>query len=188
MEKLSLIIAEEQVELMTDSNFNEDDDCFADRDLFVNNFNHGFIVITQLKVFIESFINTILTLDEKYDKIDCSKNMYYKLEEICKMNNIDYTALTESTNWHTLKILSKVRNSMIHFNDSYIGHSGGIGAFVKNDVYLDGFFSKDNILDTIKCIKKLSEEICELLGYQINSKIDVFISDGLGDPVTYIYK
>ncbi|MBO5478690.1 MAG: hypothetical protein J6A04_03125 [Clostridia bacterium] len=54
MERIALDIAKEHTENMTNDNM--EDDVFLDENKLENNIKNGFIVITQLITFIESFL------------------------------------------------------------------------------------------------------------------------------------
>ena len=53
MERLSLEIAESHISNMTNNNY--EDDCFLKEQDLINNIKNGFVVITQLSCFFESF-------------------------------------------------------------------------------------------------------------------------------------
>lgn len=58
MEKLTLEIINEHILFMTDYNY--EFETFLSIDKLTNNMKNGFIIITQLNCFIESFLNTII--------------------------------------------------------------------------------------------------------------------------------
>lgn len=64
MERISLDIAKGHINYMTNDNM--EDDVFLDQQKLEINIKNGFIIITQLITFLESFLNTILNNCIKY--------------------------------------------------------------------------------------------------------------------------
>ena len=84
MERLSLEIAKEHVEMM-EENIQDSQICeFIDIDKMITNIKNGFVVITQLVTFIESFLNTIITtcMIEK-NELFLKMSIDEKVEIIC---------------------------------------------------------------------------------------------------------
>lgn len=75
MERISIDIAKEHLEKMTNDNM--EDDVFLDEDKLKNNIKNGFIIITQLITFIESYLNTILNTCVEYSGKDFLKVRNY---------------------------------------------------------------------------------------------------------------
>lgn len=65
MEKLSLIIAENHINNMTNNNY--EDDVFLDSKNLLINLENGFVALTQLNCYFESFLNTIINSCMNYD-------------------------------------------------------------------------------------------------------------------------
>ena len=66
MEKLSLTIAENHIAQMTDGTYDADD-CSLDMERLTGNIENGFVAITQLSCYFESFLNTIISTCMHYD-------------------------------------------------------------------------------------------------------------------------
>ena len=62
MEKLSLRIVEKHLPYMTDNNY--EDDCFLNIEELINNIENGFVIITQLSCYFESFLNTVINASD----------------------------------------------------------------------------------------------------------------------------
>ena len=67
MEKLSLTIVNNYLLYMTDNNY--EDDVFLKMDELTNNIENGFVIITQLSCFFESFLNTIINACIDYNAV-----------------------------------------------------------------------------------------------------------------------
>lgn len=65
MEKLSLTIVEKHISCMTNDNY--ENDCCLDMQKIINNIENGFVIITQLSCYFESFLNTIINACMNYD-------------------------------------------------------------------------------------------------------------------------
>ena len=74
MEKLSLEIAEENINKMSESNYQAELPEFVDADEFTKNLKYGYIVVTMLSSYIESSINTILREIINYSDENLLKN------------------------------------------------------------------------------------------------------------------
>ena len=69
LEIISLEIAEQNINKMTDDNFYSDLPGFINQDEFLNNFKYGYVSILMLESYIESSLNTIIR-----DVIKCTSN------------------------------------------------------------------------------------------------------------------
>ena len=67
MERLSINIAQRHVDLMTNDNIDTENDPFLDEKKLLNNIENGFVAITQMSCYIESFLNTIINSCIGYD-------------------------------------------------------------------------------------------------------------------------
>ncbi|MBQ9608792.1 MAG: hypothetical protein IJV15_05010 [Lachnospiraceae bacterium] len=66
MEKLSLNVAKEHIQMMTEDIGYCDN--FFDEEKLVNNLKNGFVALTMLNCFVESFVNSIIDSCMKYDE------------------------------------------------------------------------------------------------------------------------
>lgn len=93
MEKLTLEIIDEHISYMTDNNY--EFETFLSIDKLTNNMKNGFVIITQLSCFIESFLNTIIN--------SC---MDYNGESLLKCNieeKMDLVFLYYKKKWSNIK-------------------------------------------------------------------------------------
>ena len=116
MEKISLEIAEEHIDFMEDNLLDEKlNDCL-DIDKTILNIKNGFVAITQLVTFIESFLNTIITtcmLNE--NELFLKMNIDEKLELICMYYKKDSKEIKSKQYWEYFKKMNKIRNELIHY-------------------------------------------------------------------------
>lgn len=186
MEKLSLSIAEKHIACMTDNNY--EDDIFLDMNYLINNLENGFVVITQISCFFESFLNTIInscmgyrgevllkcSVEEKMDLIF----MYYKK---------DWTFIKGNNVWEIYRKTTRVRNGMIHYKRNYVGDGTGISEYSFEGQEVAVFFTKTNMEKMKQGYVKLAEIIASELGLQIYSDIEIFACDGMDELVNYVY-
>ncbi|NMB32725.1 MAG: hypothetical protein GX992_00575 [Clostridium sp.] len=186
MEKLSLKIANEFSLQMTNDNFA--DDLFLDLEKTLNNIQNGFIVITQLNCFLESFLNTIILSCMEYDGNELlTRNIKTKMEIIFFWFGQKTSLIIGTHLWQTHKTITKVRNAMIHFKKSYIGEGGDIPDFCIANEKVSSFFTRMNMVSAIEHYKKLACEIATILGLKIFEDIEILGGDGTDDILTYVY-
>lgn len=186
MERLSLDIAKEHAQNMTDDNM--EDDVFLDELKLKNNVKNGFIVITQLNTFIESFLNTILNNCIGYNQKELLKtSVDEKLEIIFLYYKKDLTTIKAQHTWERYRKILKVRNEMIHFKKTYIGDGNGIPNFSIANIEAKTFFTKSYMEDSISQIILLGDKIATELGLSIFHNINVFECDGRDGLVNYVY-
>lgn len=120
MEKISLEIAEEHIDFMEDNLLDEKlNDCL-DIDKTILNIKNGFVAITQLVTFIESFLNTIITtcmLNE--NELFLKMNIEEKLELICMYYKKDSQEIKSKHYWEYFKKMNKIRNELIHYKKRF---------------------------------------------------------------------
>lgn len=185
MEKLSLTIAEKHVLHMTNNNYV--DDCFLDTDKFVNNLENGFVVITQLSCFFESFLNTIINACINYEGetlLKCSVDE--KIDIIFMHYQKNWNSIKGQNPWKIYKSTNKVRNEMIHFKKTHIGFGSGIPNFNLGGQRVAEFFTKDNMEKVYKGYVELAELIATALGLSIFKQINIFECDGRDGLVNYV--
>ena len=188
MEKLSLMIAEKHIENMTDNNYYEDDDVFLDPDRLTNNLGNGFVVITQLSCFFESFLNTIINACMNYNGdtlLKCSQEE--KIDLIFMHYQKDWAIVKGQNPWAVHQKVTKVRNEMIHYKKTDIGMGSGIPNFQLGKQWVAEFFIKENMEKTKVEYIKLTDLIAETLGLKVFKEIDIFECDGRDGLVNYVY-
>lgn len=189
MEKLSLSIVENHIIHMTDNNFEPYEDINTlDIEKFINNISNGFVIITQLNCFFESFINSILNMCMRYQgEILLKCSVKEKLDLIFMHYEKDLSPIYNSHLWGFVNKTKKIRNEMIHYKKSFLCHSTVMPDFKLGGSYVGEFFTKKNIEETIGYHKQLADLIAENLGLKTNKKINIFEYDGKEGNVSYVY-
>lgn len=186
MEKLSLSVAEKHISNMT--NDNHRDAIFLDIEKLIHNMENGFVVITQLSCFFESFLNTIINSCINYQGESLLKcSIEEKLDLIFMHYQKDWLIVRSQHPWEIYRKTTKVRNEMIHFKKTYIGDGSGIPDFKLGGERVAGFFTKNNMEKVYAGYVALAEVIAYTLGLKIFKEIDVFECDGRDGLVNYVY-
>ncbi|GFH96385.1 hypothetical protein IMSAGC003_02941 [Lachnospiraceae bacterium] len=186
MEVMSLQIAREHIAVMTNDNL--EDDIFLEDTKIINNIKNGFVVITQLSAFFESFLNTILNKCIYYEgDILLKCNIEEKIDIIFMYYQKDWGCIKGQHAWEVYKKTTRVRNEMIHFKETYIGDGSGIPDFKIRNVSVNGFFTKDNMEKILNEYIVLGNLIASTLGLQIANDIKIFTCDGEEEIVNYVY-
>ena len=163
MEKLSLGIAEKHKDNMTDNNY--DNNNFISEEFFINNIENGFVVITQLNCYIESFLNTIMNGCMNYSGeklLKCS--VEEKIEMIFMYYQKNCSEVKSRHSWEIYRNTTKVRNEMVHYKKTFINDGMGIPNFKLGNQDVAVFFTKSNITNLIKGYQELSSDIAKALG------------------------
>lgn len=186
MEKLSLIIAENHIHNMTNNNY--EDDVFLDSRNLLINLENGFVALTQLNCYFESFLNTIINSCMHYDgEIILKCSIEEKLEIIFMHYERSYARIKSLHCWELYRTATSVRNEMIHFKKTYIGEGSWIPNFKLGKVFVAEYFTKDNIMKTYEGYVYLCHEIANVLGLEIFDKVDVFECDGRDGLTNYVF-
>lgn len=186
MEKISLDIAKEHIENMTDDNM--EDDIFLDEEKLKNNIKNGFVVITQLITFLESFLNTILNTCVEYKGKELLKSSIdEKLEIIFLYYKKDLSIVKSQHYWECFRRILKVRNEMIHYKISSIGMGTGIPDFLFAGIEAKSFFTRQYMQEATDKIIVLGDLIANELNLRIFHDINIFECDGRDGLVNYIY-
>lgn len=186
MERIALDIAKEHADNMTDDNM--ENDVFLDENKLENNIKNGFIVITQLITFIESYLNTILNSCIKYKGKELIKaSIDEKLEIIFLYYKKDTSVIKCLHYWECFRKILKVRNEMIHFKITGIGMGTGIPNFSFAGVEIKSFFTKQNMRESINKIISLSDLIAKELNLHTFHDINIFECDGKDELVNYVH-
>ena len=186
MEIMSLEIAREHIVVMTNDNM--EDDVFLDDAKIINNIKNGFVVITQLSAFLESFLNTILNKCICYDGdilLKCS--IEEKMDIIFMHYKVDWSNIKSQYPWEVYKKTTRVRNEMVHFKETYIGDGSGIPGFTIGKTPVNDFFTKDNMEKILNQYIVLGKLIASALGLKIADDIRIFMCDGEDEIVNYVY-
>ncbi len=186
MEKLSLIIAKKHIEQMTNDNM--EDDISLDKNKLLNNMENGFVAITQLMCFIESFLNTIINSCIGYENETLLKcNIQEKIDIIFLHYGADFSIIKSQHTWESYRVVTKVRNEMIHFKKTYVGHGSGVPCFNLGKKEVGAFFTKDNINKLLDNFVPLAKAIADELGLVICDEIDVFECEGKDGLTNYVF-
>ena len=186
MEIMSLQIAREHIAAMTNDNL--EDDIFLEDTKIINNIKNGFVVITQLSSFFESFLNTILNKCIYYEgEILLKCSIDEKIDIIFMHYHKDWSYIKGQHAWEVYKKTTRVRNEMIHFKETYIGDGSGIPNFKIGNVSVNEFFTKDNMEQILNEYIVLGNLIASTLGLQIANDIKIFTCDGEEEIVNYVY-
>lgn len=185
MEKLALEIANEHMKKMTDNNI--EDEIYLKEKKVINNIKNGFVVVTQLSTFFESFLNDIILNCIEYEgELLLKRNIEEKIEFIFWNYRKDFSVIKGQHCWEVFKKAVAVRNEMTHFKRSHIGDSSGIPNFIIGRSEVGPFFTKTNMDKLISETLILSKKIAVELGLKINENIDIFTCDGQEVETNYI--
>lgn len=188
MEKLAVTAAEKHIACMTDDNFFEGCDCFLDDDKLLNNMENGFVVITLLSCYVESFLNTVMNSCIGYQEealLKCS--VPEKLDIIFLYYGKDFSAIKSQNSWAAFRRVTKVRNEMIHFKKTFVGLGTGIPDFALAGEKVSAFFTRNNMEKLLAEHIKLAKAIASELGLKIYEQINVFECAGRDQLVNYVY-
>lgn len=186
MEKLAINISRDHVANMTNDNMS--DGFFFDEEKLMNNIKNGFVVITQLNTFLESFLNTILNNCMEYDGDVLYKcSVEEKLDIIFMYYKMNWSKIKGQHPWGVYRKTTKVRNEMIHFKKTYIGDGSEIPNFDIAGISINEFFTKNIMDDAIQQYIKLGNLIAGELGLNICHDISVFECDARDELVNYVY-
>lgn len=186
MERIALDIAKEHIDNMTSDNM--EDDILLDEDKLKNNIKNGFIVITQLITFMESYLNTILNTCVEYNGIELLKSSIdEKLEIIFLYYKKDLSKIKSQHYWECFRKILKVRNEMIHYKITSIGMSTGIPNFSFAGIEVKSFFTKQYMQEATDKIIILGDIIANELNLHIFHTINIFECDGRDGLVNYVY-
>lgn len=185
MEPLSLEIAREHAEQMSDSNFLQgyldvdETEPIPDDETFLKNLKLGFVAITMASCFFESSLNTFLR--EKLEYSPEGKvihgNEDLKIEILFNNNPSALEAIRGSHYWRNWQRLKRVRNELIHYKNNspeFMSSWPLIDKWEIGSQPIGYFFIKSNILELIDDVEKVV--------YQIASDIDLTVSPY---PITF---
>ena len=189
MEKVSLEVAREVIDKMTNDNFDQYDEHFKsiNIDNFTSNLKNGFVVLTMLSSFIEVFLNTIITSAELPDssllystvdkKVDCLSEYYAKKK----------TAIKGGVLWARFKSANDVRNSLIHYKQGLLGEGTFIPDFQVGGQLAGTFLTKEKMNEIYDNNVQLARLIADTFGLKIYQDIPIVISQGKDGLNAYVY-
>lgn len=186
MEKLTLEISEKHISYMTNDNY--EDDCFLNMKKLINNIENGFVVITQLSCYFESFLNTIINGCMEYSGetlLKCS--VEEKIDLIFMHYQKDWSSVKGQNPWAIYKKTTKLRNEMIHYKKTHIGYGTGIPNFKLGGQWVADFFTKESMETLKEGYVQLTKLIATTLGLSIFEKINIFECDAKDGMVNYVY-
>ena len=187
MELLSLDISRLCITSMTDSNYDkllseEEGFIVADDQAFKNNLASGFIAVTMLHCYYESFLNTVL---RDYFGFSADGSLIIggeneKLEVIFNGNEDMLKKIKASSIWRDAHRVFKLRNHLVHYKSNMASefsshppiHSWKIG----NEI-LGQFFLKSELEKCSVAVQRLAAEIASALGLALGEESDPIICD-----------
>lgn len=204
MEKLTLDIIEENIFKMKSNNYINEE---IDEEKFINNLKYGYICIIMLENYIESSINTFLSYKFEYtDDNNITTILEYTKDKLLKSNfneklnilylnkNLTLKELKDKYYYKEYINMKKIRNQLIHYKDSYLGHCGSSIPVLGNEknpiirYKLSDYFVKSKIIKAKECSIKLIEHIAKDMDVKINKDCDVIGCDGVNPEYAYITK
>ena len=188
MEKMSLEIASEHIELM-EENIQDIRICeFLDISKLISNIKNGFVVITQLITFVESFLNTIInTCMQENNELLLKMSIDEKLEIICLYYKVKSSQIKSIHYWETFRTINKVRNELIHYKKSFICDCTAIQDFNIAGISVKEFFIKSNMDKIMEHIIQLGNQISKVLGLTINKDVSIIECDARDGLVSYVF-
>lgn len=189
MEPLSLEIAREHAEKMTDSNFldghldAEGTERIPDDDSFLNNLKLGFIAITMASCFFESSLNTFLREKHGYDpegKV-IHGNEDLKLEILFHDNTSDLNSIKRSHCWRNWQRLKRVRNELIHYKNNspeFMASWPLIDEWKIGNEPIGYFFTKSTIIELLDNVEDVINQIAAAVELTVSPFPIVFGADG----------
>ena len=180
MEPLLISIAEDNISKMWE-NMNDDIVLgFLDHSKIEDNFRYGFIAITAIVNYVESFLNTIIRdciysknsigsklytgnkesidIDDRDKKL--KENIAKKIDFICDYYKVKRSLIKGSKEFSGFSELNKIRNNLVHYKIKWECEGSSISDFVylKNKTFKN-FFQKESLSNELKNAKELCEKI-----------------------------
>lgn len=189
MEKLALSIAQEHIEHMDNENTTWTEGCpVLDTNKFQKNIESGFVVITQLNCYFESFLNTILNACMDYDGevlLRCS--IEEKIHIIFMYYQKPWETIKGQNCWSVFRKTTTMRNNLMHYKKTYIGDGSETPSFALGKEDVASFFTRQNMEAIMRGYLELTEKITECLGLGLCREIGIISCDGVDPIVNYVY-
>lgn len=187
MELLSLSIAETCISKMTNSNYSalssEEAWPYAhDEEALKNNLSAGFIAVTMLHCYYESFLNTILRdfLGYNPEGSVIKGGEAAKLEIIFNGNEDKLIRIKNEAYWRDAHRILKLRNHLIHYknnmSDEYSSYPPIKSWEIGNEI-LNDFFLKAEVEKCSNAIKLLVSDIAHVMNLEVGKETDPIICD-----------
>ena len=148
---MELEIARKNIELMTNSNSQNDDDLWKNPILFKNNIEHGFIAATSLISCFDGILNYIVKsvgLDVSTKRVDNIRRLLNKYQK-------DPHQFLKSEENTMLKKLVFARNGLIHFENYNLGYLGNLADIIGNKVSYDDIFRQQEMQKHYENVKNI---------------------------------
>lgn len=188
LEPLSLEMAKEHIEKMTDSNYENEEsaeseiDLIPDDNAFLDNFKLGFIAITMIDCFFESSLNTLMREIQGYDPDgkEIRGPIDKKLENLLTGNTSELEKITGSPHWNNWKRLKKVRNTLIHCKNNspeFLSSWPLLDKWMIGDEPIGKFFTKSNMSELLNDVVWIVNHIAVAVGATVSPYPISFGSD-----------
>ena len=199
MEPLLISIAEDNISKMWE---NMEDDTilgFLDHSRIEDNFRYGFIAITAIVNFVESFLNTIIRdciyskssigskvytgnvesidIDDRDKKL--RQNITKKIDFICKYYEVERSSIKDSKEFLRFSELNEIRNNLVHYKIKWECEGISISDFIlpKNKTFKN-FFQKESLNNELGNAKELCEKIAISSKLTMNRSAQVIECNG----------
>ncbi len=187
MELLSLSIAKTCITSMTDSNYDDSQSRkeelpVPDDQALINNLSLGFVAITMLNCYYESFLNSILR-----DHLGFSANGSVlkgsegeKLEIIFNGNESALERIKADVDWRDAHRIFKLRNHLVHFKNNVSADYSSyppIDSWKVGGETLGDFFRKSKMETGLAAVQQLVANIASALGLVLGDSNDPIICD-----------
>ncbi len=186
MERLSMDIIQDHLDRMTETNIG-DDDPFMDGPMFENNLKNGYVVVQQLTVLFESFLNSILAYCVKYrGEVLLKSSIDEKLEIIFMHFKKDFAVIKGNNLWSVCRKNSQIRNEFVHYKRNLLGVTGGIPSFSFAKTDIGSYFTRGSLQKVYAAHIALTDLIAAELGLIIDKDVSIFSNTGMGENLHYI--
>ena len=199
MEPLLIGIAEDNISKMWE---NMEDDVilgFLDHSKIEDNFRYGFVAITAVVNYVESFLNTIIrdciyskssigskryTGNEKSIDIDdrdkkLKQSIDKKIDFICSYYGIEGSSIKKSKEFSDFSELKEIRNNLVHYKIKWECEGISISDFsLSKDKTFKNFFSKKSLNNELKNAKELCKKIAISSKLTMNSSVQFIECNG----------
>lgn len=199
MEPLLIDIAEDNISKMWE---NMEDDIilgFLDHSKIEDNFRYGFIAITAIVNFVESFLNTVIrdciysksgigskAYTENEESIDINdrdkklkQSINKKIDFICSHYGIEGSSIKKSKEFSDFSELKEIRNNLVHYKIKWECEGTAISDFsLSKDKTFKNFFSKKSLNNELKNAKELCKKIAISSKLTMNSSVQFIECNG----------